>query len=268
MNAPEFLTQFDVLYNNITSNQAPGLNEYEKSVFLTKAQDEVIKNHFNPKSNARSEGFDDSYKRQVDFSNIIETYSQVVPHYNTSVPNTKFDYRSSTITLPEDLFIMVNEQVLKQLPAQDTVDEVRQVIPISYMEYTRLMQKPYKEPLKNQVWRLISEGSTNAITTELVFNSKDRKEFFGNDTAAYHGVHYIIRYVRKPKPIILADFSTFGEDVTIQGKGQNSEDYNKDNPCELNPILHEEILQRAVELAKVAWAGNAESTITTGQRSE
>ena len=33
----EFSTEFDVLYNNITSNQAPGLNEYEKSIFLLHA---------------------------------------------------------------------------------------------------------------------------------------------------------------------------------------------------------------------------------------
>jgi hypothetical protein len=37
MTTSEFSNQFDVLYNNITSNQAPGLDEYEKSVFLTKA---------------------------------------------------------------------------------------------------------------------------------------------------------------------------------------------------------------------------------------
>ena len=37
MNHTEFSNEFDVLYNNIMSNAAPGLNEYEKSVFLTKA---------------------------------------------------------------------------------------------------------------------------------------------------------------------------------------------------------------------------------------
>ena len=40
----EWLQRFDLLYNNITSNQAPGLNPYEICVFLTKAQDEII-NH-------------------------------------------------------------------------------------------------------------------------------------------------------------------------------------------------------------------------------
>ena len=41
MNNTEFSNQFDVLYNNVMSNAAPGLNEYEKSVFLTKAQNEI-----------------------------------------------------------------------------------------------------------------------------------------------------------------------------------------------------------------------------------
>ena len=45
MTTTEFSTEFDVLYNNITSNQAPGLNLYEKSVFLTKAQSQLISEH-------------------------------------------------------------------------------------------------------------------------------------------------------------------------------------------------------------------------------
>lgn len=51
MTPEEMSNEFDVLYNNITSNQAPGLDEYEKSLFLTKAQDEIIKAYFNPKLN-------------------------------------------------------------------------------------------------------------------------------------------------------------------------------------------------------------------------
>jgi len=37
MTIEEMSNEFDVLYNNVSSNQAPGLNEYEKSVLLTKA---------------------------------------------------------------------------------------------------------------------------------------------------------------------------------------------------------------------------------------
>lgn len=69
----EFSNEFDVLYNNITSNQAPGLDEYEKSVFLTKAQDEIVKAYFNPKTNKVQEGFDGNEKRQIDFSMIMRS---------------------------------------------------------------------------------------------------------------------------------------------------------------------------------------------------
>lgn len=44
MTLKEFSNEFDVLYNNIMSNAAPGLNEYEKSVFLTQAQEELVVN--------------------------------------------------------------------------------------------------------------------------------------------------------------------------------------------------------------------------------
>jgi hypothetical protein len=59
----EILNRFDVLYNNIMSNQAPGLDAYEKSVFWNKATLEILKNHFNPKGNRYAEGFDGSAKR-------------------------------------------------------------------------------------------------------------------------------------------------------------------------------------------------------------
>ena len=63
MNIPEFSTEFDVLFNNITSNQAPGLNEYEKSVFLTKAQSQLINEYFNNRTDGVGGGFDGSQRR-------------------------------------------------------------------------------------------------------------------------------------------------------------------------------------------------------------
>lgn len=43
MTTSEFSNEFDILYNNISSNAAPGVTEYEKSVFLTMAQEELVK---------------------------------------------------------------------------------------------------------------------------------------------------------------------------------------------------------------------------------
>ena len=73
MTNEEFSNEFDVLYNSITSNQAPGLDEYEKSVFLTQAQEDIVRCYFDPKSNKLQEGFDGSQKRQYDFSSLIKT---------------------------------------------------------------------------------------------------------------------------------------------------------------------------------------------------
>ena len=81
-------------------------------------------------------------------------------------------------------------------------------------------------------------------------------------TSNRNRLEYVIRYVKRPRPIILADFSdSFGEDISIHGENTVSE-------CELDPSIHEEILQRAVELAKIAWAGEPATTVQAGQRSE
>ena len=42
MSTEEFEREFDILYNNIMSNAAPSIDAYEKSVFLTKAQEDLV----------------------------------------------------------------------------------------------------------------------------------------------------------------------------------------------------------------------------------
>ena len=153
MTVQEFSDQFDVQFNNITSNQAPGLNEYEKSVFLTKGQDEVIKNYFNPKANPKGDGFDDSPKRQVDFSSIIRTGT-----LTAVTASNKFDQRSLAYKMPTDLFISLNEQLMSGgIPYT--------VMPISYQDYDRMMSKPYKYPPKYIAWRLITENASVSTTS-------------------------------------------------------------------------------------------------------
>jgi hypothetical protein len=58
--------------------------------------------------------------------------------------------------------------------------------------------------------------------------------------------NYRMRYVRKPKPIILEDLE---DGLSIDG-------YDKMMECELPEEMHDEILERAVFLAKLAWSGN------------
>ena len=276
MTTGEFSDQFDVLYNNITSNQAPGLDEYEKSVFLTKAQDEIVKNYFSEKSNKLQTGFDGSQKRQADFSMLMRSGSAEINSSNKG----EFATVGFKIELPETtdkVFIIINEQVLKiqrtvttpsvepgeptsEPTVNDTLMGVRQIIPISYEEYTRLMNKPYQSPLKRQAWRIFSDGSANTSKRymDIVLTPEDRK-YLENGTYNYM---YDIRFIKRPRPIILTNISDAVEqDITIGGESTAQ-------TCELDPILHEEILQRAVELAKIAWSGDVNASVQSGQRSE
>jgi hypothetical protein len=50
---------------------------------------------------------------------------------------------------------------------------------------------------------------------------------------------YKIRYIRRPCPIVLVDLPN---ELEIDG-------FTKEQDCELNPILHPEILQKALEIA-------------------
>lgn len=239
MTTQEFSAQFDVLYDNISSGQAPGLTEYEKSIFLTKAQDEIIKNYFNPKGNKYQEGFDGSPKRQVDFSMLM----RVVEATSTTSTVSLHDATNSAFyNIPDDIFIFVNEFV-QVTRGNNTVKLT--TIPLSFDEYSKLMSKPFKRPLKNQAWRLMINVASSKEVVQIIPGPSDTIS------------KYIIRYVKKPSPIVLEKL----DDLTIEGQSTVKE-------CELDPILHQEILQRAVELAKAAYAGDLQSAVELGNRSE
>lgn len=244
MTTQEFSNEFDVLYNNIMSNQAPGLDEYEKSVFLTKAQLEILKNYFNPKGNKYGQGFDENAKRQIDFSTLITVAKP--SQYTPDGSYVKFDDRSQLYKLPQDILLMLNETGINTV---DGVKRLISIIPMNYEEYARLMSKPWKQPLKNQGWRLFQSTSGVDFISEVVIKYNSSL------------TDYKIRYVKRPKPIILANLADEYSNVSIEG-------INTITECELDPILHPEILQRAVELAKSAYTGDLKSSVELGQRSE
>jgi hypothetical protein len=65
---------------------------------------------------------------------------------------------------------------------------------------------------------------------------------------------YEIRYVAKPKPIVLCDLA---DNLSING-------YTKETPCELDESLHDDILKRAVELASAYYKGDLGTQIQIG----
>ncbi len=100
----EFSDSFDTLLNSYASQATFGdqaaaseivLDEYEKSVLLTQAQDKVIKSYFESHTNELGQGFDDSSRRQVDFSSLIK-----VATLSPSDSANKFDSRGIIYKLP------------------------------------------------------------------------------------------------------------------------------------------------------------------------
>ena len=244
MTTQEFSSEFDILYNNIMSNAAPGLDEYEKSVFLTKAQEEILKNYFNPKGNKYQEGFDDNEKRQIDFSGLVTVIT--IPSYSNS-QYIKIDDRSLLFLMPNDMLFALNE--VCEI-TENNINRLVNVVPISFIEYSRLISKPYKRPLKNQCWRLISSNFEKDRVFELILP-------FGSIVPG----SYRIRYISRPAPIILVDLSTEYPGLSINGITSVTE-------CELDSSIHYEILQRAVELAKSTYTGDLRTMVELGQRSE
>lgn len=256
MNKDEFSQEFDILYNNVASNQAPGLTEYEKSVFLTKAQDEIIKNYFTnkPNGNKYQEGIEDSAKRYADFSSII-----TVTEISNSTTDKAIDQRGRIFIIPTSLMITLNER-FEVIASKKTIASY-QVIPITLQEYQRLMSKPSQDPLKRQVWKLMGNNASGNGSVEIIPHYKDIKEA--------NTYKLTIRYIRRPHPIILEDLTDQG--LTINGKStpyQYSQGTTGVAACELAEELHPEILQRAVELAKVFYTGQPAEVINAGQRSE
>ena len=172
MTAQEFSSEFDLLYNNVSSNQAPGFTEYEKSVFLTKAQDEIIKNYFTnvQGGNKYQQGIEDSEKRYADFSALL-TVAELSAE---TVGVTPFDERGKIFKLPDGttpsgkpkVMIVITETFKTKKEANAVTDlDSYQVVPLRFDEYIRLMSKPSSDPLKKQVWKLMgnSESGNGSI---------------------------------------------------------------------------------------------------------
>lgn len=254
--ANEWSNAFDLSWNNITSNQAPGLSGYEKSYYLTTAQNELVKNWYLAlsKGNNTAQGFDDNALRHMDFSSLVRTSIQSPLFGSLPVVNP----RALVFELPkaDSIVAIISEQLgLAKVaaPSIGNIKTMRQVVPLTQAEYFRLMSKPFKEPLKRQAWRLLSRDNAEVILTS-------------EDLATYPGRMYIVRYVKKPYPIILEDLSVYGSDITIEGSSTV-----QDPVCELNESSHEAILQRAVELAKISWEGDAnmiQLQTASGQRTD
>lgn len=253
MTNQEFSDTFTTMLNSYNTQAQFGeqaskreivLDEYEKSVLLTQAQDLIVKSYFDGTLNPQGQGFDDSIRRQIDFSSLI-TVTNLTPYSGANA--TPFDERGVLFEVPSSVLYVLNEQLMvvttTEVPVGGKPVTRRQpfvVVPISFKEYDREMSKPYAQPLKKQAWRLFQDkGDSNYdMVTELIPNANIVQSGDGSHVGDVVFM-YKLRYIKRPQPIVLENLP---DGLEIDGVSQTT-------PCELNPILHMDILNKAVELA-------------------
>src|SRR4030042_4617466 len=227
MTVTEFSNEFDIAYNSIATNAAPNIDLYEKSVYLTKAQLEIVKNYFDPNGNKYKTGFEGSSKRRNDLSELIKPHVSTTQVSSTSglSPNSQF------FTIPADTFLIIQEQA--KLSSSDSCVDGKyvDVVPKTHDEYNTQRKNPFRNPDKNLVWRIDFYKQGGNRNVELI--------------PAHTVTEYKMRYIKYPSPIVLTNLAT-----DFAGEGLSIDGVTTSQTCSLNISIHREILDRAVELAK------------------
>ena len=194
MTIKEFSDEFDILYNNINSNQAPGLNDYEKSIFLTKAQEELILSYYSNIRNKFGEGVDSTHNRNYDFSSLIkvkELNRNMEALAHIGVANiTKFNPLARLYDTPDDLFLGLSDTLI------DDTNRTNSIYSIQSKDYLKLLSKPYPYPPKRIFYKYTNLADIksqdilvlmNADTyyTVLVLNPNIDKNLQGNTLKFY-----------------------------------------------------------------------------------
>lgn len=220
----EFSNEFDILLNSYAYKSGPEsaqsvleCDEYEKSVLLTQAQEELAISLYtgrNPSNNS----FEGSEEVRRSLSNLLQTYTTTTKLTGkTGVsPYSKF------YAIPKDVWFITYEAVTlgdNSLGCWNNKDII--VTPVTQDDYYRINKNPFKNSGKRRALRLDADNYTVEIISK------------------YDVGRYLVKYVRKPAPIIL---STLTDGLSINGISAKTE-------CELNPVTHRAILERAVNLA-------------------
>lgn len=218
MTLNELSTTFDILYNNISSNQAPGLTEYEKSVFLTQAQEAVILDIY---KGANGDSFETTEEVTRYLSSLVLEAS-LNSDRSINKPIIK-GIEGTTYILPTDLWFITFQSGNITI---DNNDRDVIVVPTIQDSLYNTLNNPFKGPNKNRVLSVSDEGG---LTVYSKYTIKD----------------IYIKYLSRPKPIILEEL-TDGFEIN-----------NETQPSEITWLpesLHMQILLRAVQIAKAVWA--------------
>lgn len=247
MTTTEFSNEFDILYDNLATKQSPGLDNYDKSVLLTKAQLEIVKNKYNPKGNKYQKGFEQNEQRRQALKELITDFKST----NLVESDEKINDASVIFQIPDDVLYIIYEEGKVSSSADACVaGRLIDITPETHDSYKTKLKNPFKRPDKNNAFRLdLSEQDGNKVV-----------EIY----SAYPLDEYHFRYIKLPPPIILSnlDEEFVEEGLTIQGSSNMSD-------CILDEGIHPEILDRAVELSMNYYkGGDLKSTVQLNTRNE
>ena len=221
----EWSNAFDVLVADYVRLNQSGFigplsfDEYEKSLFLTQAQETLIKDIYSGKYSADSFERTEEVRRQLD--SLVKTFSYTEGTNNASILQDKFIH--TAYELPKDCWYIIYEQAkYGENNERCIAGRIADIIPCTHDEYQRTINNPFRGPNKRRVLRL----DTGKLLIELV--------------SSFTIGTYTLRYIQRPKPIVLCNLSN--DELEING-------VNTPQACELADVVHQEILNRAIQLA-------------------
>lgn len=197
------------------------LDEYEKSLYLTQAQEALIREYYSGKG--ISDAFEETEETRRALAELVIHEEITVSDADASSVLTKHSY---VFDLPSDLWYIVYEGAVLDLAGSDACEEALNgigegavIIPARYDELHYLLNNPFRGPKGNRVLRLDKSGNQ----VELI-------------SISHPVAKYVIRYITQPSPIILVNLP---ETLNIRGENTATE-------CQLPTQLHQVILERAV----------------------
>jgi hypothetical protein len=218
MNIQEFSNSFDTLLQPYIAKESfseqnnLAFDEYEKSIFLTKAQEQIVLELY--------QELEQSEEVRKYLSNLIKTDNYVpVGEQDETLINNNF--KSYKVEISNDILFMIYEQCTLSDENNCINNKVVSVVPTIHDDLDKILKNPFKSPNNRKVIRLDFDNKIELISK-------------------YNISNYKVRYLKKPNPIILVELE---DNLSI-----NNGDTQVSNG-ETNPILHERIVQRAVQLA-------------------
>ncbi len=233
MGTTDFNVEFDLLYNNALGTSAPSVNTYEKSLFLTQAQENIIRSLYENKVKGLSFEQSERSRRRLEPLTITSKVTFNSP-FDTNLNDLKISPDSKFFQISDTYWYIVFEQV-----TTSTGKRIK-VIPTSLDQYSVLSENPFKKPNARKAWRLTTNDTVSNETVVEILSTQTLTT-------------YTYKYLDQPSPIILVDLST---DPEFSGLGLEINGISAETNCILPAEIHRVVLTEAVALATLAYKEN------------